>query len=205
LENSFKKCTKCKAILPFESFYKNKNSKDGLTSQCKKCLLNYEKEYQKKHPGEQKIRRKKWHEANREYENLVNKKRNRNNKEKVKLNSKKWKLTHKDKIKEYYKSRKIHDITENEYELIFSYCAGKCMYCGMSEEESQIVFGQKLHKDHAINDGSGGIENCILACKGCNSSKHADDWNIWYTPENPVFSEERFYAIKYWLNLFNKE
>jgi|GEM_PF-1073844 len=32
-----KECTRCKQILPVDMFYRNKNSKDSLTSRCKKC------------------------------------------------------------------------------------------------------------------------------------------------------------------------
>jgi hypothetical protein len=46
------------------------------------------------------------------------------------------------------------------------------MYCGMSEEEAKKEFGCRLFRDHFENEGSNGVDNCILCCKRCSSSKH---------------------------------
>ena len=40
-----KKCTICKQILNIDCFYKNKRLKNGLTSECKKCISNRSKGY----------------------------------------------------------------------------------------------------------------------------------------------------------------
>lgn len=42
-----KKCCICKLEKPFNSFYKNKNSKSGLQSKCKDCTRAYEAKYRK--------------------------------------------------------------------------------------------------------------------------------------------------------------
>ena len=40
-----KKCCKCKNVLLKSNFYKNKNISDGLHSQCKFCVNDYNKNY----------------------------------------------------------------------------------------------------------------------------------------------------------------
>ena len=40
-EKKTKRCCKCKKELPVEEFHKNKSSKDGLNSICKKCKSVY--------------------------------------------------------------------------------------------------------------------------------------------------------------------
>ena len=40
----YKRCSLCKTILPLEDFSKDKRSKNGRTSACKKCLRKYELE-----------------------------------------------------------------------------------------------------------------------------------------------------------------
>ena len=46
-----KRCSKCKDDFPLSNFYKNKNTKDGLSSQCKTCMSIVKKAYQKTDKG----------------------------------------------------------------------------------------------------------------------------------------------------------
>ncbi len=91
-----KQCSnqKCKHILPLEEFYRNRSTKDGLQSQCKKCnsqyyqenrdrllrrmkeyyvdnqetLLQYQKKYQKENREKISPRAKGYYRKNREEE-----------------------------------------------------------------------------------------------------------------------------------------
>jgi 5-methylcytosine-specific restriction endonuclease McrA len=78
------------------------------------------------------------------------------------------------------------------------------MYCGMTEVEAKQKFNERLHRDHAYNNGSNEIDNCILACKSCNCTKHKRDWDEWYTSELEFYSEERKNKIEQWLNKFRQ-
>jgi hypothetical protein len=40
-----KKCTRCKKRRKVEQFYKDKHMKDGLSSWCKACTRDYDREY----------------------------------------------------------------------------------------------------------------------------------------------------------------
>ncbi len=78
-------CTKCRIKLDYSKFYKDKRTKDGLYSSCKKCHHDYSriyiainlkkwkeygKEYRLKNKEKLKELRKKWVEKNRESMNL---------------------------------------------------------------------------------------------------------------------------------------
>lgn len=73
-----KRCSRCKEILPKESFYKDDRHKDGLFSCCKKCYKQY-------------------------YQNN-NKQYYRNNSEKIKERSRQWRKNNPEKAKEYYQN-----------------------------------------------------------------------------------------------------
>jgi len=121
---------------------------------------------------------------------------------------KQWANNNRDKIHEYaerHTKNKSHNISKEELQELYTYCESSCMYCGISEREAISLYGQKLHKDHAYNDGSGGIENCVLACKQCNSSKRDLDWDDWFQPPNLKFDTERFNKIKSWLVIKGNE
>lgn len=197
-----RECKKCLEVFPLtlEYFYKSKNSKGGFNTSCKDCV---------------KEQAAKWRDSNPEtYKKSYNKRdsrvevqqRLRHINEQRSKSGKylEWQRKNKDKIKGYREKRamhKNHDISEDELLLIYEYSNSSCMYCGKSEEEAILRYGQKLHKDHAYNSGSDGIDNCVLACKGCNSSKHNKDWEEWFVSSD-CFEEERYRVIEHWLDIW---
>jgi hypothetical protein len=84
---------------------------------------------------------------------------------------------------------------------VFNYC---CAYCGISEENSKRILKQRLHKDHADDQGYNDLRNAIPACKSCNSKKHQDDLETWYR-QREFFTEERLQLINWWLTEGYKE
>lgn len=127
------------------------------------------------------------------------------NNEEMKSFMQKWRRENKDKVKQYNTKRrehKDHEISKEEIEVLYQYSNYSCMYCGLTEEEHISLFKQRLHRDHAYNYGSNGIDNCILSCKRCNSSKHDKDWDEWYAEKNDNYNEERHMKILCWLNQF---
>ena len=103
----------------------------------------------------------------------------------------------------YKIAHKKHEITDDEWLMCKDYFEYKCAYCGLPEDEHKIIHNEQLHKEHAINDGSNGIDNCVPACKSCNSSKRKQDYTDWYVKGNPVFNEERLHRIEEWLEMMN--
>lgn len=198
----FKTCTKCNNtfIANYDFFYKQKEVADGLSSWCKTCKKAYQNFYfdlRRKPLGDaRKIR----HIINRDRENGQSSDWYKINKNKRKEYMSNWQKNNKDKIHSYVSKNKKHDISKEEIKQIYKYSNSCCMYCGISEIESKKIYNQKLHKDHAINNGDDTIKNCVLSCRSCNSTKNVKDWTEWYVPTNPLYCQRRFDRIYEWLN-----
>ena len=126
---------------------------------------------------------------------------------------KEYNKKNKDKIARYNAYRqqhKTHTLTKKEWNKCLEYFDNSCAYCGMSMEEHKNLYKQSLHKEHVRNDGSNGIENCVPACKHCNSQKRTYLLEDWYNETNPKFERERLDKIYEWmyiesLNIENKK
>ena len=96
-----KVCCKCKQQKSISEFYKNKNKKDGLRCECKKCSNWYSEQYYAKNPDHYTQKRMK----NRlEIIKYASQYRSKNeNKIKIKKYSKQYKLQNQDKIKKFNK------------------------------------------------------------------------------------------------------
>ena len=57
-----------------------------------------------------------------------------------------------------------------------------------------------LHKEHFDDEGTNTIDNCVPACKSCNSSKGVKPFENWFSGE-----EWRKVKIYKWLNSFTIE
>lgn len=205
--NKTKECKICNESFAatIEYFYKNKSSKDGLNPYCKQCTINKSKKYQKDNPEWSVEYSKKAYQRKEQYFKDKAIRWSRENEERAKGLQKEWRQNNPEKLKEYREERlfhKKHEISDDELNELYQYANHCCMYCGINETESLQLYNQKLHKDHAYNDGSNGIDNCILACKSCNSSKRDKDWIEWFTSDNPKYTDERYIMISEWLSKF---
>jgi hypothetical protein len=104
-----KECTKCKIEKESSEFSKDKDKKDGLTSNCKAC--------NKKYRQDNAEQLKKYHQENAERINQYSKKYRQKNAEKIKKYhqenaeqskkySKKWRQENAEKIKKYRKKHR---------------------------------------------------------------------------------------------------
>lgn len=114
-----------------------------------------------------------------------------------------WQRNNPDKCQGYSQQHDNHDISEKEWEACKKYFNYKCAYCGMPLEDHWVQYAGKMilgdfHKEHKIHDGSNGLENCIPACKSCNSSKHTAIFEEWYNIHNPNFTKSRYNKIIKW-------
>jgi DNA primase len=204
--NLEKLCNKCNSWLPCtkEYFYNNKlNKLDGLYPYCISCARVKAKEWAKNNYDQFRVNVRKQDINPSSKRKTILRKNTRQRLSNGK--QKEWQRNNKDKIQIYNLERKLHknhNISKEELKELYDYANYSCMYCGIPEEEAKKQYGQKLHKDHAYNNGSNGIENCILACKGCNCEKHEQDWDEWYISANPKHTEERYNKIKNRLNKF---
>ena len=108
----FKKCKTCGEWLVASNFnfYKEKNGKYGLKSQCKECG----KEYREKNKDKRKKYNKEYYEKNKDKIIEYKKEYREENKDKIKERQKEWYENNKDKIKEYYENNK--DKIKEHYE-----------------------------------------------------------------------------------------
>lgn len=197
-----KECSICKEVKPLNDFYSQKKKpKDSdewiyYNPECKECT---------------KKRTYKWRENNPEVYKVHYDKRNRTTEQRkrVYLHSKrrsetkehrKWQRQNKDRIKIYIINRqnKIHEFSAEEWESCKKFFDHSCAYCGMSEELHKEVHKQQLHKEHVEHNGSNGIDNCVPACRPCNSSKRTYSLNEWYLKQD-FFDTNKLNKICEWL------
>lgn len=62
-----KECVKCKVIKDYNYFYKVKTYKDGYSSSCKSCLLEYSRKYRLDNKDKRKETQDKWRNNNPNY------------------------------------------------------------------------------------------------------------------------------------------
>ena len=100
----FKKCTKCGEIKHISRFYKSKSGKYGVTSECKICYKDRNKNYNDNHKEKIKEAHKKWNEKNPNFNKEYGKKWREDNKEYTKNYNKDYNIKHKEERREYNKN-----------------------------------------------------------------------------------------------------
>ena len=207
-------CSCCKEELTLDRFDKNKNSKDGLRTMCKKCRKVQNKKYREEHLVETKIYNDKYAGAHRDIIKEQNKKYRENHLDIIKIKSKIFREENPQRIyayqKKYYiKNREKINIknqkrnakklllpstfTIEQWEQVKLYFDNKCCYCGKE---------LPLQQEHFIPvNSSGGYtrENIICACKSCNSSKSDINFFEWY-PAHKFYNKEREDKILKYIN-----
>lgn len=207
--DELKYCKKCDKYYPrnTDNFYKQKQTKDGLTPYCKECWKKKSKEYVENNKGWYQDYQKKWREENKEYKNNLDKEWFQQNKDYRREYMNEWQNENTDKLTQYRIDRefhKKHDITDEEWDECKAFFDYSCAYCGIPMENHFVMYRGKMilgdfHKEHFDHTGANDITNCIPSCKGCNSKKHDKTFEEWYIKDNEVFSEERLHKICKWI------
>lgn len=200
-------CSKWKEENYDNFYYKNKSKPElGYQAECKNCSTERSSKRQSKKREEINKYKSDWYFKNKDKIAEIRKEYRAEHLEELKAMQAEWRKNNSEKVNEYSRFRqlhKYHKIKKSELDELYKYTNHSCMYCGISEEDHIKQYGQKLHKDHAYNEGSNGIENCILACRSCNCEKNIKDWDVWYNENNPKYSEEKYNKIIVWLSLFD--
>lgn len=97
-----KTCTKCKRILPFDAFSKNKNAPDGHAWECKGCGLAYRQSVRDR----LNERNRQYRAANQEKCNEYGRRRYHETQEQQKARGKTYRESHPEKAKEYYQKNR---------------------------------------------------------------------------------------------------
>jgi hypothetical protein len=203
MTSNTKMCSICEEEKDLSNFYSQKTKrKDGsvrITYQpyCKECISKRYQENKDEIYRKKKAQRQKNPQSSRD----VARRYRKNHLEKVNANQKKWRQENPDKVKEYndkYKEKQFK-IPNEQWEACKEYFNNCCAYCGVSEQQLKDNNLKALNKEHAINMGSNDVSNCIPSCTSCNSLKNKNDYVDWYTPDNPIFNEDRLVLIHKWL------
>ncbi|MGG0667817.1 HNH endonuclease signature motif containing protein [Lederbergia citrisecunda] len=196
---SEKKCRICEETKLAEYFYKHKTNKDGLHSYCKECV----KEKTTKWQQENRDRYNKWQREYIKTETARNNRREAAQEWRDSGGYREWTRENADKVNSYNLYRrmnKTHTISNGEWIACKNYFNDSCAYCGISEEDAKEQQGNYLHKEHVEHNGSNGIENCVPACKSCNSRKWECELNEWFLREFGVDSQDRLDRVYAWLD-----
>lgn len=92
-----KKCTKCGIEKTIDEFYKDKKSKDGRKTDCKKCRLISVKKWVKDNPDKAKKNKSNWYQKNRERLRKEDAMHYKENAEKIKENVRIWSENNKER------------------------------------------------------------------------------------------------------------
>jgi len=207
-EIEYKQCTKCEQWFPMnlDNFYEWNQSSDNLSSRCKLCnIKDVQKRYFNTDKEVRRVKRKNTYHTNKKDKECTKK---HSKIRRLKGKHAEWLKSEvgKEKSKIYTEKRKekMHYISEKEWRLCKNYFNNCCAFCGLSIEKHfkkyrGIVRPHDLHREHADDKGSNGLDNCIPSCNSCNSSKHSSTIEEWYTHDNPVFSQERLDKFNKWL------
>jgi len=166
LADDERQCPTCKKILPAtrEHFSTNKMGKNGLTSYCKNCAAQKQKQYRKLNPERvRKTERKR----NKKPERMENQRKR--NREYYKSHPYK-----KEMMKAKNNKRRAHlkgakgSHTKEDILKIYASQKGKCWWC-------EKAVGKNFHIDHRIpisRGGSNDPSNLVVTCPFCNYSKN---------------------------------
>lgn len=172
-------CTNCKILLSLLCFYKNKNTKDGMSYFCKRCHKEKTKKYKKskrriKIDNEKRYakHKNKILEKNREYYYK--------NKNKIHSKQKEWRKVNKESI---YLRNRARKLKIKEFDKVSQDFINKikteilnCVYCNIKLDDIN------RHIDHIVPLSKGGKHspnNITLCCKTCNLSKGSKQLDTW--------------------------
>ena len=199
----FKKCKTCGEWLVASNFnfYKEKNGKYGLKSQCKECG----KEYREKNKDKRKKYNKEYYEKNKDKIIEYKKEYREKNKDKEKERQRKWYENNPEKSFNRHNKRRSklenqgRGITKEQYIECNNWFDWKCAYSGEKMKNDKSTHGRTI--DHIIaldNKGLNEPWNIVPMRKGYNSSKfnriNSLDWYM----EQEYFDIDRLNKIVEW-------
>jgi len=169
-----KVCNKCGKEKPISEFHKNRNSKDGLNSWCKKC----HKEYRDENKEKIKEKWREYYQNNRERISEYKKEYRKNNKEKIKEYNKEYRKKYPVKT---WCQKTISSHKRSGYKVLFNWkdlflIAKQTKYCPFCGVKLKWKYGieQKDNSpslDRIDNENILRLNNTQIICYKCNRTK----------------------------------
>ena len=186
LLDGMKRCSSCNNIKPVDSFYRLSDNADGIDGKCSECHELARKAYLESEKGI--ASRQNWLDGNRENIKNTNKEYYVVNKDSVLSANIKWRDEHPEQAKEIlnrsYNNRQeriakldSNSLTANEIYAIRCVFENKCIKCGSSNKIC-LDHHRPLSRGFSLT-----IDNAVLLCKKCNSSKGAKMPEDFYSKE----------------------
>ncbi len=108
-----KVCTKCQIEKPLKDFYRHSTTKSGRHTQCKICINEHQKEYDKNNRKNKKEYQKEYYQNNKEKVIKKSKEYYKNNKKKLDKRNKEYYQNTKEKRKEKRREYKKEYLSQN--------------------------------------------------------------------------------------------
>ncbi len=187
---SLKCCNKCKEKKPPSEFLKYSRSKSGLSSHCRVCVKEYQREHYLANRAENRHKAKIHYAANRTRFIEKNREYSATHAAEARARTARWceenpgrktawRKANLDKDAAYQRKRQAlkrgaqGTHTAEDVARQFDAQKGMCWWCGAKLKKSGKG---KYHVDHVValsKGGSNGPENLVCSCPTCNLSKHA--------------------------------
>lgn len=167
-------CKMCGVAKPDSDYHKDRVSPDGLRAQCKPCRNGYMQSYYEDNLDERKSASRAWREKNIEYARSYDSFRYERDRDKrIELATKQSHIRR-------ARLSKVETDPGLTRSALRKRDGDKCYYCHRVMDFSRAV-GRKFHDLHATIEhlepisrgGSHTFDNCVLACRSCNLTKHA--------------------------------
>lgn len=163
-KETMKTCTKCREAKPLDEFSRNKGSRDGRRTRCKKCVADYNRTYHAKHYAENRAKvieqTSAYYAANRE---RLSGQRREYRTANPHIG---WEGRYRTRSRLYGYAPVVESFTRAE--LIARY-GDQCHHCGGPFEELDH------HPTPVALGGQHTLENCRPSCMDCN---RAPIWDI---------------------------
>jgi len=95
------------------------------------------------------------------------------------------------------------EVTRNELRAMYMTFDGKCIYCGISEDEAELTH----HVDHILTPLRGGRHhksNLVVACAACNSSKGDEPFLMFYERKRGDLSDDALMTVVSYVALLSE-
>lgn len=185
-EKNKKWCNRCKTNKPFSLFYNNAIRKNKLSAYCISCDKQNTQKYRLNNTEKYKERDKTYHHLNKEKRNQYNRQWNFKHKGYASQKSKAWRQKNKkrarylDRKNDRIRRARKNNLNDNKYTIneerfTFEYFNNQCFNCD-TKKDLTIDHHLPLSKGHILS-----INNAVVLCRSCNSSKGAKDPKDFYS------------------------
>ena len=177
----------CKNCVIYQKKYREDNKekllkqKQEYYKKNKKKIIKKVKEHDKKHKKEKQIRQHNHYLLTKDKKKKYNKEYNIKNKNKIRKQKKKYNKINKDKMDALYRKRRAkkknvkENYTPEDRQITLNVFNYECFNCGKKDNLS-------IDHHNCLNDGNPlTIDNAVVLCASCNSSKYIKNPEEFYT------------------------